>query len=222
MVNTILILHSSSIIAGGLKTFLSSINSGDIRVYNSYFKCLDAVLFLQNLGETFVVIVEGTMLDTPKCKQLAKFNQAVLILCDPIVVQSSLLLALNSNSSYISLEDSDPKTLILAVQCALAGSVFICPQAKSRLNSCIFESKLVERKAIAQLSELDQQILALTAQGYTQIAIGKIVNYSSLNVGHRLREIVRNLNLQTKQEAITLANSIGLNLSLEEQAFQTA
>lgn len=222
MNKTIVIAHSSSIVAEGIQAFLANVYQGNISIYNNYYACLNATKFLQSLEESFVVIIEGTMLDAAKYEELAKHDKAALILCDLTVVQSSLLLALNSSGSYISLEDNDPQKLLLAAQCAIAGCVFICPQAKKTLERCVFEPRLAEREAIAQLREVDRQILALTAQGYTQSAIGEIVNYSSLSVGHRLREIICNLNLQTRQEAIALVNSIGLNLNTDDRDFQAA
>ncbi|NJL51039.1 MAG: response regulator transcription factor [Hydrococcus sp. SU_1_0] len=182
------------------------------------------------LGKTFVLIVEGKILDSNKCRQLGKVDRAKLIICDreeypsgnPPANHNSLLLALNCNSSYICLEHNDPQNLALAVQCAFVDSVFICPQVKQQLNQYVFQSKLEQRQAVARLAEVDRRILALAAEGHTHHTIGTMVNYSALNVGYRLKVIVKTLNLQTKQEAIALANSIGLNLSLTEQTFQVA
>ena len=147
-----------------------------------------------------------------------KIDRAKLILCDRALKDTaphkaypegnrcanhnSLLLALNCNSSYISLEHNDPYNLSLAVQCASASSIFICPQVKKQLNQYVYQSLLEQRQAVAKLAEVDRHILALVAQGHTHNTIGKIVNYSALNVGYRLKVIVQTLNLQTKQEAI--------------------
>ena len=216
--SNILLFHSDSIIAQGLKIYLSGIIEHQINIADSYSECLDSANFLNQLEEKFVVVAEGKSLDSDKCAQLAQLEQARLILCDRGAYpsgnrpncQNSLILALNCNSSYISLEHNDPKNLILAIQCAFVGSVFICPEAKKKLNRCVFKSKLKQRQAVAQLGAIDRQILALAAQGHTHSRIGDIVNYSSLNISYRLRNIVRQLNLQTKQEAIALATSIGL------------
>ncbi|MEO1800635.1 MAG: hypothetical protein AAFR62_09450 [Cyanobacteria bacterium J06629_2] len=218
----ILICHTDSIIVRGLEAFLSSSGKYQIYVANNYLNCLKSASFLQELGETFVLIAEGKILDSDKCRQLAEFDRAKLILCDRKANHNSLLLALNCNSSYISLEHNEPHNLALAVQCAFVGSVFICPQVKKQLSQYVFQSKLKQRQAVAKLAEVDRRILALVAQGHTHNTIGKIVNYSALNVGYRLKVIVQTLNLQTKQEAIALANSIGLNRSLSEPAFQIA
>ncbi len=228
---SILICHTDRIIVRGLETFLSSIGKYQIYTANNYLDCLNSAKFLQELAKTFVLIVEGKILDSDKCSQLVKFDRAKLILCDcaPRTSEAdrqanhnSLLLALNCNSSYISLEHNNPDNLALAVQCAFVGSVFICPQVKKQLNQYVFQSKLEQRQAVAKLAEVDRHILALVAQGHTHNTVGKIVNYSPLNVGYRLKVIVQTLNLQTKQEAIALANSIGLNLSLSEPTFQIA
>lgn len=208
--SNILLFHSDSIIAQGLEIYLSSIIEHQINIANSYSECLDSANFLNQLGEKFVAIVEGKLLDSDKCAQLAQLEQAKLILCDRPACQNSLILALNCNSSYISLEHNDPQNLILAIQCAFIGSVFICPEAKNKLNQCVFKALLKQRQAVAKLGAIDRQILALAAQGHTHSSIGDIVNYSSLNISYRLRNIVRQLNLQTKQEAIALATSIGL------------
>lgn len=220
--SSILICHTDSIIVQGLDAFLSSIGKYQIYTTNNYHDCLNFAGFLQELGETFVIIAEGKILDSDKCSELVKIDRAKLILCDRPANHNSLLLALNCNSSYISLEHNDPHNLALAVQCAFVGSVFICPQVKKKLNQYVFQSKLEQRQAVARLAEVDRRILALVAQGHTHNTIGKIVNYSALNVGYRLKVIVQTLNLQTKQEAIALANSIGLNRSLNEPAFQIA
>ena len=227
----ILICQTDSIIVRGLEAFLSSSGKYQIYTANNYLNGIKSASFLQELGETFVLIAEGKILDSDKCSQLAEFDRAKLILCDcaPRTSEAdrkanhnSLLLALNCNSSYISLEHNEPHNLALAVQCAFVGSVFICPQVKKQLSQYVFQSKLKQRQAVAELAEVDRRILALVAQGHTHNTIGKIVNYSALNVGYRLKVIVQNLNLQTKQEAIALANSIGLNRSLSEPAFQIA
>ena len=218
----ILICHTDSIIVRGLEAFLSSTGKYQIYTANNYLNGIKSASFLQELGETFVLIVEGKILDSDKCRQLAEFDRAKLILCDRSADHNSLLLALNCNSSYISLEHNEPHNLALAVQCAFVGSVFICPQVKKQLSQYVFQSKLKQRQAVAELAEVDRRILALVAQGHTHNTIGKIVNYSALNVGYRLKVIVQTLNLQTKQEAIALANSIGLNRSLSEPAFQIA
>ena len=218
----ILICHTDRIIVRGLEAFLSSSGKYQIYTANNYLNGIKSASFLQELGETFVLIAEGKILDSDKCNQLAEFNRAKLILCDRKANHNSLLLALNCNSSYISLEHNEPHNLALAVQCAFVGSVFICPQVKKQLSQYVFQSKLKQRQAVAELAEVDRRILALVAQGHTHNTIGKIVNYSALNVGYRLKVIVQTLNLQTKQEAIALANSIGLNRSLSEPAFQIA
>ena len=220
--SSILICHTDSIIVQGLDAFLSNIGKYQIYTANNYHDCLDSANFLQELGETFVIIAEGKILDSDKCSELVKIDRVKLILCDRPASHNSLLLALNCNSSYISLEHNDPHNLALAVQCAFVGSVFICPQVRKQLSQYVFQSKLKQRQALAELAEVDRRILALVAQGHTHNTIGKIVNYSALNVGYRLKVIVQTLNLQTKQEAIALANSIGLNRSLSEPAFQTA
>ncbi len=209
MIN-ILIFHRDEIMVCGLKLFLSDTNNYKIFVANNYVKCLDSARFLQKLAQPFVIIAEGEALDAHQCEGLVEFEQAKLILCDRFIKQNSLLLALNYNSSYITLSQNEPQTLILAIQCVLSGSVFICPQAKNKLDCCVFQPQLQQRQAIAKLELVDQKILALVSQGYTHSNIGKILNYSALNISYRLKIIIQKLNLQTKQEAILLANSIGL------------
>jgi DNA-binding NarL/FixJ family response regulator len=220
--STILIFHSDKIIAQGLETYLTSNTKYQVRTVNHYLKCLDSANFLQQLGEIFVILVEGKLVDSVKCEQLTKFEQAKLILCDHRSNYNSLLLALNCNSSYLSFEHNDPQNLSLAIKCALMGSVFICPQAKKQLSSCVFHPNLKQRQALAQLEAIDQKILALASQGHNHTQIGAIVNYSPLNVGYRLRGIVQKLNLQTKQEAIALAINSGLVQTIVEPTLQTA
>ncbi len=220
--SNILLFHSDNIITQGLQAFLASTNKYKINVLDNYFKCLDSAKFLQQLGEAFVIIAEGELLDSDKCARLAQCDWAKLILCARPANQNSLLLALNCNSSYISLEHNDPQNLILAIECALIGGVFICPQAKEELNNCVFQSKLEQRQAVARLETIDRQILALASVGHTHSSIGAIVNYSPLNVGYRLKNIVQKLNLQTKQEAIALAISIGLSHNFAQQTPQAA
>lgn len=150
----ILICHTDSIIVRGLEAFLSSSGKYQIYTANNYLNGIKSASFLQELGETFVLIVEGKILDSDKCRQLAEFDRARLILCDcaPRTSEAdrsadhnSLLLALNCNSSYISLEHNEPHNLALAVQCAFVGSVFICPQVKKQLSQYVFQSKLEQR-----------------------------------------------------------------------------
>ncbi|MBW4536471.1 MAG: hypothetical protein KME09_21275 [Pleurocapsa minor HA4230-MV1] len=222
MSKILLLLHQDKIIAQGLQAFLTSTSNYEVRLVNNYFQCLESANFLQKLGLAFVIIVEGQLLDTIKCGQLTQLDQARLILCDRPTQQNSLLLALNCNSSYISLEHNDPQNLILVISCALIGGVFICPQAKKKLNNCVFQSKLEQRQAVESLAPIDRKILALAAQGHNYSSIGEQINYSALNIGYRLKNIVQKLNLQTKQEAIALATSIGLSFNSSESELQEA
>lgn len=222
MSKILLLLHQDKIIAQGLQAFLTSTSNYEVRLVNNYFQCLESANFLQKLGSAFVILVEGQLLDTIKCGQLTQLDQARLILCDRPANQNSLLLALNCNSSYISLEHNDPQNLILVISCALIGGVFICPQAKKKLNNCVFQSKLEQRQAVESLAPIDRKILALAAQGHNYSSIGEQINYSALNIGYRLKNIVQKLNLQTKQEAIALATSIGLSFNSSESELQEA
>lgn len=222
MSKILLLLHQDKIIAQGLQAFLTSTSNYEVRLVNNYFQCLESANFLQKLGLAFVILVEGQLLDTIKCGQLTQLDQARLILCDRPANQNSLLLALNCNSSYISLEHNDPQNLILVISCALIGGVFICPQAKKKLNNCVFQSKLEQRQAVESLAPIDRKILALAAQGHNYSSIGEQINYSALNIGYRLKNIVQKLNLQTKQEAIALATSIGLSFNSSESELQEA
>ncbi|MGL6342865.1 MAG: helix-turn-helix transcriptional regulator [Waterburya sp.] len=222
MSKILLLLHQDKIIAQGLQAFLTSTSNYEVRLVNNYFQCLESANFLQKLGSAFVILVEGQLLDTVKCGQLTQLDQARLILCDRPANQNSLLLALNCNSSYISLEHNDPQNLILVISCAFIGGVFICPQAKKKLNNCVFQSKLEQRQAVESLAPIDRKILALAAQGHNYSSIGEQINYSALNIGYRLKNIVQKLNLQTKQEAIALATSIGLSFNSSESELQEA
>lgn len=213
MAHQIIILHRDKTISAGIESFLSSSKDYRIDLVHDYEQCLNSAKFLQELGSVFIVLIEGQLLDTAKSKQLVELDQARLIFCDHSVGQNSLLLALNCNSSYFSLEHSNAQSLILAINCALTGGVFICSQANKKLNNCVFETKLEQRKAVESLAFTDQQILALVANGYTYSSIGEQIHYSSLNISYRVKTIIQALNLQTKQEAIALANSIGLNSS---------
>ena len=120
------------------------------------------------------------------------------------------------------MEHNDPQNLILVISCALIGSVFICPQAKKKLNNCVFKTKLEQRQAVESLAPIDRKILALAAQGHNYSSIGEQINYSALNIGYRLKNIVQKLDLQTKQEAIALATSIGLSFYSSESELQEA
>jgi DNA-binding NarL/FixJ family response regulator len=222
MSKILLLLHQDKIIAQGLQAFLTSTSNYEVRLVNNYSQCLESANFLQKLGSAFVILVEGQLLDSVKCGQLTQLDQARLILCDRPANQNSLLLALNCNSSYISLEHNDPQNLILVISCALIGGVFICPQAKKKLNHCVFQSKLEQRQAVESLAPIDRKILALAAQGHNYSSIGEQINYSALNIGYRLKNIVQKLNLQTKQEAIALATSIGLSFNASESELQEA
>jgi DNA-binding NarL/FixJ family response regulator len=222
MSKILLLLHQDKIIAQGLQAFLTSTSNYEVRLVKNYSQCLESANFLQKLGSAFVILVEGQLLDSVKCAQLTQLDQARLILCDRPANQNSLLLALNCNSSYISLEHNDPQNLILVISCALIGGVFICPQAKKKLNNCVFQSKLEQRQAVESLAPIDRKILALAAQGHNYSSIGEQINYSALNIGYRLKNIVQKLNLQTKQEAIALATSIGLSLNSSESELQEA
>ena len=214
---SILIHHSDPIVTQGLSSFLSSNSQHKIHTFKNYSKCHDSASFLNKLEKVFVIIVEGKLLNLEQCLQLNNFEYGRVIVCDRSVEFDSLLLALNCNSSYVSLEHNDADNLILAINCVLIDSVFICPQAKQELNSCVFQWDIQQRQAVTQLEKVDREILVLASQGYNHNEIGSMINYSPFNVGYRLRNIIQKLNLQTKQEAFTLAINLGLVSNFNRQ-----
>lgn len=128
---------------------------------------------------------------------------------DSFADYDSLLLALNFNSSYISL-GNNPQTLLQAIRCALSDAAYICPQSKVKLGECVFQGQRKSRQALQQLSPVDRIILYQSSRGLTQEQIGKLISYTPVNVGCRLRGIAQKLGLQDKQEAISLAIDLGL------------
>ncbi len=214
---SILIHHSDPIVTQGLSTFLSSKSKHKIHTVKHYSKCIESASFINKFENLFVIIVEGKSLNLEQCLQLTNFEYSRVIICDRFVEFDSLLLALNCNSSYISLEHNNPNNLFLAINCVLIDSVFICPEAKRELNNCVFQWDIQQRQAVTQLEKVDREILVLASQGYNHNEIGSMINYSPFNVGYRLRNIIQKLNLQTKQEAFTLAINLGLVSNFNRQ-----
>jgi two-component system NarL family response regulator len=69
----------------------------------------------------------------------------------------------------------------------------------------------------SSLSERQQEILSLVAQGWTYKAIAQTLNLTEAGIKYHMGEITRRMHLQNRSQAIARANRLPPNLSAEKQ-----
>lgn len=131
-------------------------------------------------------------------------NIAILILTS-MLDEASVLRAMRAGANGYLLKTARAKELTTAIKAAVAGQVQFSPQAISLL---LRDSKLT--KTNVELSEREQEVLNLLAQGHSNKEIALFLQLAEKTVKTHLSNIFSKLGVQSRTQAILYAGKLGL------------
>ncbi len=137
----------------------------------------------------------------------------VVILSSALSNASSVEFIRAGASGYL-FKDAQPAELPTAIKAVAAGQMYICPQAKSRLQ-CIVAAPPHSRL----LTEREMEVLQLLAQGHCNREIAYTLYVDVNTVKTHVHHILNKLDVRDRTQAILAALRLGL---LESEAMGVA
>jgi DNA-binding NarL/FixJ family response regulator len=122
--------------------------------------------------------------------------------------QDDLLKAMKAGARGYILKGVSAKGLTNAVRTVANGAAYISP---SLAGNILFEMAHDEtEEAINQLTEREQEILRLVAQGLTNREIGEALHLAEKTIKHYMTNVLQKLQVRSRVEAALLAQKRGL------------
>jgi len=103
-----------------------------------------------------------------------------------------------------------PDALSAAVQAAASGTGVVAPDLLGNLLKGVSADGVNGRPALARLTEREQQVLALIAQGHPTREVAQELCYSERTVKNVLHDVVTKLNARSRSQAVAHAVREGL------------
>ena len=103
-----------------------------------------------------------------------------------------------------------PDALSAAVQAAASGSGVVAPDLLGNLIRGVSSEGANGRPVLARLTEREQQVLALIAQGHPTREVALELSYSERTVKNVLHDVVTKLNARSRSQAVAHAVREGL------------
>lgn len=122
--------------------------------------------------------------------------------------QDNLLKAMKSGARGYILKGVSAKDLANAVRTVASGGAYISP---SLAGNILFEMVHDEQEdAINQLTEREEDVLRLVAQGLTNREIGEALHLAEKTIKHYMTNVLQKLQVRSRVEAALLAQKRGL------------
>ena len=103
-----------------------------------------------------------------------------------------------------------PEALAAAVQAAASGTGVVAPDLLGNLLKGVSSEGLNGKPALARLTEREQQVLALIAEGHPTREVALELSYSERTVKNVLHDVVTKLNARSRSQAVAHAVREGL------------
>jgi DNA-binding NarL/FixJ family response regulator len=133
---------------------------------------------------------------------------AAVIVCSPDTGQDSVVRALRAGAlGYLRKDELTPNALGAAVRAAASGTGVL---AGDLLGSLIPSAQGVPRPVAAALTDREQQVLSLIADGHPTREVALELCYSERTVKNVLHDVVTKLNARSRSQAVAFAVREGL------------
>lgn len=145
-------------------------------------------------------------------RQIAELDQPTRVLVLTSHAEEEYLLPVlgAGGSGYVQKTRAD-EDLINAIRVVAHGEVFLYPSAtKLLLKGYRRADEVGESSPLAELSDREQQVLALTAEGYSSSEIGKKLFLSPKTVDTYRGRLMQKLGLTRRPELVRLALNTGV------------
>ena len=142
---------------------------------------------------------------------VAEATGARVIVCTSEPSDDAVLAALQAGAvGFLRKDTLTPEALAAAVQAAAGGTGVLAPDLLGNLVRGVSADDANGRPALARLTEREQQVLALIAQGHPTREVALELSYSERTVKNVLHDVVTKLNARSRSQAVAHAVREGL------------
>jgi DNA-binding NarL/FixJ family response regulator len=136
---------------------------------------------------------------------------ARVLVCTSEPSDDAVLAALQAGAvGFLRKDTLTPDALAAAVQAAASGTGVVAPDLLGNLLKGITAEGVNGRPTLARLTEREQQVLALIAQGHPTREVAQELCYSERTVKNVLHDVVTKLNARSRSQAVAHAVREGL------------
>ena len=136
---------------------------------------------------------------------------ARVLVCTSAPSDDAVLAALQAGAvGFLRKDTLTPEALAAAVQAAASGTGVMAPDLLGNLLKGASAEGLNGRPTLARLTEREQQVLALIAQGHPTREVAQELCYSERTVKNVLHDVVTKLNARSRSQAVAHAVREGL------------
>ncbi len=136
---------------------------------------------------------------------------ARVLVCTAEPSDDEVLAALQAGAvGFLRKDTLTPDALAAAVQAAASGTGVMAPDLLGNLLKGVTAEGLNGRPTLARLTEREQQVLALIAQGHPTREVAQELCYSERTVKNVLHDVVTKLNARSRSQAVAHAVREGL------------
>jgi DNA-binding NarL/FixJ family response regulator len=136
---------------------------------------------------------------------------ARVIVCTAEASEDAVLTALQAGAvGFLRKDTLTPDALAAAVQATASGAGVVAPDLLGSLLRGVTTEGLDGRPSLARLTEREQQVLALIAQGHPTREVAQELCYSERTVKNVLHDVVTKLNARSRSQAVAHAVREGL------------
>jgi DNA-binding NarL/FixJ family response regulator len=136
---------------------------------------------------------------------------ARVLVCTSAPTDDVVLATLQAGAvGFLRKDTLTPDALAAAVQAAASGTGVVAPDLLGNLIKGVTSDGLNGRPALARLTEREQQVLALIAQGHPTREVAAELCYSERTVKNVLHDVVTKLNARSRSQAVAHAVREGL------------
>ncbi len=204
----VLLADDHAIVRAGIRQYLE--RAGDIRVVAE----ADDGEMAQSLISQYLPDVAVLDIQMPKASGIevtrwvrANFPSIGVLILTAYDDDPYVLAVLQAGANGYVLKTASPADLIQAVRNVYAGKSVLDPAITRKLLAQLSQPR--EALQVEQLTERELEVLALTAKGYTNKAIGVQLSISDRTVQGHLAHIFNKLQASSRTEAVMRAVSLG-------------
>jgi two-component system response regulator NreC len=213
----LLLVDDHDVVRSGIRALLEA--QRDMEVVGEASNGAEALQVLETV-QPDVVLMDITMegMDGLEATRLMKqSNQQAAVLALTIHEGREYFFEmLNSGASGYVPKSAAPEELMIAIRAVAKGEVYLHSSvAQLLLRDYMHSGMDEEEETSAQLTEREQEVLTLLAEGLVNREIGEQLGISPRTVARHRENIMRKLGLHSRTELVKYAIRIGL-IALEE------
>jgi DNA-binding NarL/FixJ family response regulator len=165
-----------------------------------------------DLMDADLVILEQTLPGGPEfISAVTEATEARVIVCTTDDSEGAVLGALQAGAiGFLRKDTLTPEGLAASVQAAASGAGVLAPDLLGSLLRGVTADGGNGRPSLARLTEREQQVLALIANGHPTREVALELSYSERTVKNVLHDVVTKLNARSRSQAVAHAVREGL------------